>query len=291
MNPLNIDPTIDYKGVSVPTFFYGTAWKEARTEAATRMAIEAGFRGIDTANQRRHYDEAAVGSAIQKVFASGALKREDLFLQTKFTYPASQDHRIPYDAHAEPADQVKQSLESSLSHLQTDYLDAFLLHGPSVSHGWHDTDWRVWRTMEALQHEGTVRLIGVSNVDRDQLALLLDKSEIKPAVIQNRCFASTLWDSEVRTLCRSQGIIYQGFSLLTGNAMELNSLTVRTIARRLECTLARIIFRFALQSGMIPLTGTMSEPHMLEDLSAYDINLNAEEMDAIKHIASPFRRH
>ncbi len=87
--------TVD--GIRVPRFFYGTAWKEDGTERLTRLAITAGFRAIDTANQRRHYHEAAVGQAVAKAIAEGQLKRDDLFLQTKFTFQHGQDHRLPYD--------------------------------------------------------------------------------------------------------------------------------------------------------------------------------------------------
>src|ERR1700679_1147712 len=90
--------TID--GVRVPRFLYGTAWKEDQTERLTRLALDQGFRGIDTANQRRHYHEAAVGRAIAASCASGQLSRDDLFLQTKFTFRAGQDHRLPYDPKA-----------------------------------------------------------------------------------------------------------------------------------------------------------------------------------------------
>ena len=80
----------------VPTFLYGTAWKEGRTPELTELAIQSGFRAIDTANQRRHYFEAGVGEGLAKAYRSGVVGREDLFLQTKFTYHPGQDHRLPY---------------------------------------------------------------------------------------------------------------------------------------------------------------------------------------------------
>ena len=101
----------------LPGFLYGTAWKEERTEALTRLALEAGFRGIDTANQRRHYFEAGVGAAVAGAIAGGLVRRDDLFLQTKFTHLRGQDHRLPYDPDADPATQVRQSFSSSLEHL------------------------------------------------------------------------------------------------------------------------------------------------------------------------------
>jgi diketogulonate reductase-like aldo/keto reductase len=104
--------TID--GAVVPRFLYGTAWKEVHTQRLTELALQQGFRGIDTANQRRHYDEAAVGQAVAAAIADGALTRDELFLQTKFTFRAGQDHRLPYDPDAQIAVQVQQSLAKSL---------------------------------------------------------------------------------------------------------------------------------------------------------------------------------
>src|SRR5271167_1347136 len=116
--------------LAIPDFLYGTAWKEDRTPALTELALRMGFRGIDTANQRRHYFEAGVGEGLSAAYRAGAVKRGDLFLQTKFTYRRGQDHRLPYDPEASFAVQVSQSLASSLEHLGTDYVDSFVLHGP-----------------------------------------------------------------------------------------------------------------------------------------------------------------
>ena len=116
----------------IPTFLYGTAWKEDETERLVGLALDAGFRGIDTANQRKHYFEAGVGNAVARAIAAGAVRRDDLFLQTKFTYVESQDRRLPYDPKADPGEQVRQSFASSLEHLQVERIDSYVLHGPSV---------------------------------------------------------------------------------------------------------------------------------------------------------------
>src|SRR6202171_2935510 len=92
----------------VTDFLYGTAWKEDRTPALTELALRMGFRGIDTANQRRHYFEAGVGEGLAAAYRAGVLAREDLFLQTKFTYRRGQDHRLPYDPAASLSVQVAQ---------------------------------------------------------------------------------------------------------------------------------------------------------------------------------------
>src|SRR5271156_2995209 len=118
-----------------PHFLYGTAWKEDRTPNLTELALRTGFRGIDTANQRRHYFEAGVGQALAGVYRAGVVTRADLFLQTKFTYRPGQDHRLPYDPTAKLAGQVAQSMASSLEHLGTDYVDSYVLHGPASNYG------------------------------------------------------------------------------------------------------------------------------------------------------------
>ena len=280
-----VERFVRHRGVKIPTFLYGTAWKEDRTEALTHLALSCGFLGIDTANQRRHYDEAAVGRAVRQALAKSDLKRSDLYLQTKFTFAAGQDHRLPYDPAADVTTQVQQSFDSSLGHFETAYLDSYILHGPASNRGLTGADWEVWRAMEALQKAGTVKLIGISNVRYDQLQLLVDKSEVKPAFVQNRCFARTKWDAAIRELCRSNDIIYQGFSLLTANAPFLNRPEIQQMSQQRGCSAAQIVFRFALQAGMIPLTGTTSEGHMKEDLAAYGIELSQVDVEAIENIA------
>src|SRR6202035_1167424 len=144
---------------------YVTAWKEERTSALTELALRMGFRGIDTANQRRHYFEAGVGEGLAAACRAGVVTRADLFLQTKFTYRAGQDHRLPYDARASFSLQVAQSMASSLEHLGTDYVDSYVLHGPSSSLGyvWGDADAEVWEAMKKERNGGRARLLGVSN--------------------------------------------------------------------------------------------------------------------------------
>src|SRR5579862_6040345 len=131
----------------IPEFIYGTAWKEERTAALTELAIRSGFRAIDTANQRKHYFEEGAGEGIAAAIRAGIVTRADLFLQTKFTYVNGQDQRLPYDPKASFATQVSQSMASSLEHFGTDYVDSFVLHGPSSGYGWTEIDAEVWMAM------------------------------------------------------------------------------------------------------------------------------------------------
>ena len=272
------------EGALVPAFLYGTAWKEERTEALVRLSLSSGFRGIDTANQRRHYVEAAVGDAVAGVMSESALAREDLFLQTKFTYQDGQDHRIPYDPTQDPAAQVRQSFASSLEHLRTTYVDAYLLHGPSSKNRLTRTDWAVWRAMEELHRTGKTRLLGVSNVSLSQLKTLVEEASVAPAFVQNRCYARTGWDREVRAFCNRSGILYQGFSLLTANREAVDSPVLCRIAERTGRSPAQVVFRFALQIGMVPLTGTASAAHMKDDLGAFDFELSEDDVRAIEDV-------
>src|SRR6202161_2189292 len=153
----------------IPDFLYGTAWKEERTAALVELAGRVGFRGIDTANQRRHYFEAGVGQGLAAAYRTGVVARADIFLQTKFTYRPGQDHRLPYDPAASASIQVAQSLASSLEHLGTDYVDSYALHGPASGYGWTDADAEVWEAMTKERDAGRTRLLGVSNVSLKHL--------------------------------------------------------------------------------------------------------------------------
>jgi diketogulonate reductase-like aldo/keto reductase len=279
------DDVLIVDGVRVPHFLYGTAWKEDETQRLVEHALQAGFRGIDTANQRRHYHEAAVGQAIAAAIRSGSVKRDALFLQTKYTFRRGQDHRLPYDAAAAIAIQVEQSFASSLEHLGTDVIDSYVLHGPTQHEGLVAADWEAWRAMEAIHATGRARLLGVSNVGLDQLKALWKDARVRPRFVQNRCYAVRGWDRDVRDFCRANDIVYQGFSLLTANRDFLVGPVVSEIARRHGRTIPQIAFRFALDVGMLPLTGTTNAEHMRTDLDVFGFRLEPAEIERIETIA------
>ncbi len=282
MNAGDDSATID--GVRLPRFLYGTAWKEAETERLTALALGQGFRGIDTANQRKHYHEAAVGQGIAQAIAAGLVTRDDLFLQTKFTYRAGQDDRLPYDPDAPLSTQVEQSFASSLTHLGCDRIEAYLLHGPSQRYDLTPADWEVWRAMEALHDSGRVRLLGVSNVTYEQLDSLCEGARVRPRLVQNRCFAARGWDKHVRAFCAAHGMVYQGFSLLTANREVMRHPTLARIAGRHGRSGAQIVFRFALTVAMLPLTGTSDAVHMRADLGVLDFDLTPDEVETIENL-------
>ena len=271
--------------VPIPEFLYGTAWKEERTAALAELAICTGFRGIDTANQRRHYFEAGVGEGLAAAYRAGVVTRADLFLQTKFTYQRGQDHRLPYDPSASLAVQVAQSLASSLEHLATDHLDSFVLHGPSSGHDWTDADAEVWEAMRKERDAGRTRLLGVSNVSMRHLEQMEAAHSEHPAFVQNRCFARLGWDREVRSFCNERKITYQGFSLLTANPEVLQHPTLIKLAESLNATPAQLVFSFARAVGILPLTGTSNADHMKQDLASGSVKLPPDVVLAIESMA------
>lgn len=270
----------------IPRLLYGTAWKEERTEALTALALVQGFRGIDTANQRKHYFEAAVGKAVQSAIAAGTVTRADLFLQTKFTFRGGQDRRLPYDSQAPVAMQVQQSFQSSLEHFGTTYVDSYVLHGPSVRDGLAPADVEAWRAIEALSESGQARFIGVSNVSLAQLKELLRLAKVPPRFVQNRCYAKNGWERDVRRLCLEHGVTYQPFSLLTANRAELAKPEIVALAKRRNCSVAELVFAFATHVGMLPLTGTSSAEHMQQDLRAACSELDPASLALFESLSS-----
>ena len=263
----------------VPKIIYGTAWKHADTERLVIIAIKQGFRGIDTACQPRHYDEAGVGRGVAACLDQ-QLTRADLYLQTKFTAVSGQDPaRIPYDSSAPLPAQVAQSFAASLRNLKTSYLDCLVLHSPFANAG---QTLAAWRAMESLVASGGVRQLGISNCyEVDTLAELYEAARVKPAVVQNRFYADTGYDREIRTFCDRQRMIYQSFWTLSANPQVLAHATIAGLGHKYGRTPAQILFRYLTQSRVVPLTGTRSEAHMREDLEIFDFELTDLEHGAV----------
>lgn len=262
-----------------PAIIYGTAWKGEATSALVEQALAAGYRAFDTANQKKHYSEDLAGASIR---ACG-LPRAELFLQSKYTFPYAQDHRMPYDPAAGVAAQVRASFAGSLTHFGTDYLDSFLLHGPSGDGVLDDDDRQAWGELEALQLSGKAKAIGVSNFRLSQLREL-EGAKVKPAYVQNRCYAARGWDRDVREHCLAHDIVYQGFSLLTANPQVVGHPATAAIAQRLNATPAQVVFRFAAALGILPLTGTTDEGHMKDDLAAPALELTADDLASLRKL-------
>jgi diketogulonate reductase-like aldo/keto reductase len=263
-------------GIRIPKILYGTAWKKSATEQLVATAIGQGFRGIDTACQPKHYEEADVGAGVAASLGAN-LSRADLYLQTKFTGLSGHDpKRIPYNSQAPIPQQVAQSFEVSLRNLRTDYIDCLVLHSPLPS---AKQTQEAWAAMEALVDSGKVGQLGISNCYQLlQLEALYDWARVKPAVIQNRFYADTQYDRNIRAYCRRRHILYQSFWTLTANPKVLASRPLTALAEKYECTAPQVLFRYLTQIDAVPLTGTSSQVHMQQDLAIFDFQLTAPEI-------------
>lgn len=264
-------------------FLYGTAWKKERTKELVELAVRTGFRGIDTACQPKHYSEPGVGDALQALYNSNIITRGDIFLQTKFTPIRGQDpNNVPYDKESSLHDQVLQSFQVSCANLRTDFIDSLVLHSPLQS--LEDT-LTVWQTFEEIYKSGKVGQLGLSNTyDIHTLRSVYEHAEVKPAVLQNRFYAESNFDVDIRQFCLSHGIQYQSFWTLTANPHALKSATVQALARKYEKTPQQIFFRFVQQLGILPLTGTKSETHMRQDLDTSSFSLTEQEVKSVEHV-------
>jgi diketogulonate reductase-like aldo/keto reductase len=268
--------------VAGPGILYGTAWKAERTASLVERAIVVGFRGIDTACQPKHYDEAAVGRGVAAALARG-VRRDELYLQTKFTPVGGQDRRrIPYDKRARVAVQIEQSCRASLSNLGVAHVDALLLHSPISP---FEALREAWQALEALVDAGLVRALGISNCyDLHLLSTLHESATIQPSVVQNRFYRETGYDREIRTFCRQHGIRYQSFWTLTANPHLLAHREVLALAARHAATPAQILFRYLTQVGVTPLSGTTSELHMRQDVAIFELTLTPSELDGVSRL-------
>lgn len=258
-------------GVEMPCVLYGTAWKKDKTADLVTTAVKYGFMGIDTACQPKHYNEAGVGEAIKRL-ASEGIARKDLYIQTKFTPVNGQDPlTIPYNRRAPLSEQVAQSFEVSKQNLGVTYVDGLILHSPLEN---RDQTMIAWQSMEQICKQGGTKLIGISNCyDLEMFQQLYEAASIKPAVLQNRLYQDTDYDSEMRKWCREKKIIYQSFWTLTANPQILTSKAVQKAAQTYHKTPAQIFFRVLVEKGIVPLTGTCTEKHMKEDLEIFSFDL------------------
>lgn len=266
-------------GTAMPALLYGTAWKKDKTADLVVKAVTYGFRGIDTACQPKHYNEAGVGEAIQRLARQG-ISREELYIQTKFTPVNGQDpFNIPYDRRAPLSEQVAQSFEASKRNLGVDYVDGLILHSPLEN---MSQTKEVWQAMEQLCRHGGVKQIGISNCyDLNILKQLYDTSAIKPGIVQNRFYQDTDYDQDIRQWCKEKKVIYQSFWTLTANPHILSSQVVQKASQTYQKTPAQIFFRVLIEMGIIPLSGTCSDVHMKEDLEVLHFDLPSTVIEAV----------
>ncbi|OTA04054.1 short chain dehydrogenase/reductase [Trichoderma parareesei] len=256
----------------IPKLVYGTAWKKDQTADLVYLALKTGFRGVDTAAQPKHYDERGVGAGVRRAIGEGLIKREDLFIQTKFTSPGGQNHITPYDINAPLADKVHQSVQSSLANFTIDgqepYLDSLVLHSPMETMQETVT---VWKTLESYTPH-KIRHLGISNTTLPVLMALVSNMTVKPAVVQNRFHNKTDYEADLRAFCREHKIVFQSFWTISANRHLLQSSPVREVAQKAGVGAVAAFYSMVLGlEGTTILDGTTSETHMKEDLEGIEV--------------------
>ncbi|KAH8656962.1 NADP-dependent oxidoreductase domain-containing protein [Tricladium varicosporioides] len=272
----------NHPDVKIPKLIYGTAWKKERSAELVYQAINAGFRAIDTAAQPRHYREDLVAQGIRRAIEDGIVKRDELYIQTKFTPPSGQDlNNMPYSSTSPLRTQVETSLASSFKNFtfpstnEEPYLDALVLHSPLPA---------ISQTLEVFQILSSyvptkIRVLGISNTSLNILQFLVAEAKIPPAVVQNRFYADTAYEVPLRAFCRENGILFQSFWTLTGNPRLTRSDVVVDVGKRLEENgvakgEGKMVALYGLVMGLegvSVLDGTTNETRMKGDLECLKI--------------------
>jgi diketogulonate reductase-like aldo/keto reductase len=267
---VNVYPASRVIASKWPFLVYGTAWKKAETAHHVSQAVRSGFRFIDTACQPKHYNEPGVGEGWTSAAEELGLTRNDFFLQTKFTPLSGQDpSNVPYDEAAPLEEQVRQSLQVSLTNLKTAYLDSLVMHSPMPT---IEETMMVYRVMESFVDEGKVLRLGISNCyDYRKFTTIYEMARVKPSVLQNRFYADTGFDLELRQFCKEHGIWYQSFWTLTANRHALALNEVRTWAASKQLTPQTLMYAYLMSTGYAtPLSGTTNPHHMKEDIAVME---------------------
>ncbi|MEP6670602.1 MAG: aldo/keto reductase [Chthoniobacter sp.] len=271
-------------GCSIPALGFGTLIPDpVATRTATKAALEAGFRLLDTAE--RYRTEKEVGEAMAEVFKAGQIQREEVFVATKLW---NTNHR---------PERVKPAFEASLRKLQLDYLDLYLIHTPFAFQPGDEQDPRdadgkviydqgvtlqdTWGALEQLVREGKCKAIGLSDVGLAKVQEIVTTATIQPAVVHVESHPY-LPEWELLDYCRKNGIVFQSFAAL-GHSSEPNLLAdpvITAIAQRVGKTPAQVALAWAIQRGTALLTTSKTPSRIAEN---FDISTLPE--DALREIS------
>ena len=260
------DPYIMHNGVAIPSVGFGT-WQAPNgpeTVAAVKEALAAGYRHIDTA--AGYGNEESVGIAVRE----SGLDRKDVFVTSKLNNP---DHGYK---------ETLAAFERTMSRLNLDYLDLFLIHWPNpikFRHNWQETNAGSWQAFEELYQAGRIRSIGVSNFMPRHLDELLKTAKIVPMVNQIRLCPGDTQEVTV-DYSRKLKIILEAYSPLgTGKIFAVPELA--EIAAKYGKTAAQVSLRWSLQRGYLPLPKSMTPSRIRENIDLFDFELSTDDMARI----------
>lgn len=246
-------------GVKMPLLGFGVYQIPAEdTERAVSEALASGYRLLDTA--AAYGNEEAVGRAIK----SSSLPREELFVTTKLWVQ---------DAPAQ--DNTRRAFETSLNKLGLDHLDLYLMHQP------FGDVYGQWRAMEALNHEGLTKAIGVANFYPDRLIDLIINNEITPQV--NQIEAHPFFQrADYQDLMREHGVQIQSWGGFAEgrNGLFTNPLLAE-IGKQHGKSVAQVVLRWLTQRGVVAIPKSVRAERMAENIDVFDFELTGEQMARI----------
>jgi 2,5-diketo-D-gluconate reductase A len=255
-------PTITLNnGQSIPQLGFGVFQiKPEDTAKAVRLALDAGYRHIDTAEM--YGNEAEVGQAI----ADSGLDRGEVFITSKLNNGA----HLPDDA--------RRAFEFSLNALGSDYVDLFLIHWPLPTR--YDGDFvSTWNTLVEFYRAGRARSIGVSNFQPHHLRRLHQDSDVIPAVNQIEIHPY-LTQNELRTFCLDHQIAIEAWSPIAQGAV-LDDPTVSAIARSLGRSPAQVVLRWHIEHGHVIFPKSVTPDRIVENADIFDFALSDQDNQAI----------
>ena len=251
-------------GVVAPALAFGT-WLIPDDKAANcvRMAIEAGYRHIDTA--QAYGNEIGVGQGIR----DSGIKREDIFVTTKVM--------AEYKTYKE----AKESIDFSLQRLGLDYVDLILIHCPQPwaefrgKKRYFEENIEVWKALEDAYNEGKVRAIGVSNFLNDDMQNIFDHCRIRPMVNQILCHIGNT-PIDVIKFDQENDVVVEAYSPI-GHGAALKNKTIAKMADKYNVSIAQLCIKYTLQLDTISIPKASSKEH-IEDNAKLNFEIKEEDM-------------